>query len=588
VLLLLVLTGVGLVVLAIEEPDDATLIALAVAHVMLTLLVLVWREDTTGDPLASREALVRVLALFVPVTGVVVLTFTLTPGLARRLFRPPSFAQAGFDFGAEMRPGDIARVALSTDVVFRAWFPGGHLPEQESLYWRGATYARSEGLRWTLGTLPRSVASDAGSFVLPPAEEAGEAIRQEIVIEPRPSRLVFGLDWPYGVVVSEDDETEEGGRARQVTRLPGNTLLPPPVPPRRRLLATVTSSSSPLLALTQRERELYLGTAFVAPPGLSTWISGIRDNAGSYRELEAYLATRFRQEGFVYSLSPGTLDEPTPAANLEAFLTREKRGFCEHYAGALATLLRYGGVPSRVVVGFQGGVRNSSLSVVTVRDAEAHAWVEAFETSSGRWRRLDATAWIAADRIGRPIENMLSLDAPSASRWTRDVTRTIAGWTEPVRALWAFTVAGVRERDSLRLAGDLVRAAWRDNAPGFLGALAIMVGVGYAALVLARRASARFGRDAADLNFAQFKEALRAAHCPVETWQGPCALAEVVARELPACAADARAVAHDLARVLYAAPLESHNASTHSRLAARLRVFKRELKRARKRARVGS
>ncbi|MCA2961566.1 MAG: DUF3488 domain-containing protein [Silvanigrellales bacterium] len=558
-----------MVVLAVEEPDDGTIIGLAVAHAMLSLLVLVWREDTTGDPRASRESLVSVLVLFAPVTAVVVVTFTLMPGLARRLFRPPPFVQSGFDFGAEMRPGDVASVALSTDVAFRAYFRDGVLPSQERLYWRGAAYGKSEGLHWKLGLVPRAESSDAGFLRL---AEGELTLRQEIVVEPRPTRLVFALDWPYGVVVAqEDDDPSEGGGERiqeddqgdsesagpqRIVRLPGNMVLPPSIAPRRRLLASVTSAASPRLALTQTERRAYLDVPFAPPPSLLPWVEGFRARAHSFRALEAFASTKFQSEGFVYTLQPGKLAEATPQARLEAFLTQSRRGFCEHYAGALGTLFRWAGIPARVVVGYQGGVRNTALSVVTVRDAEAHAWVEAFDDSLGRWRRFDATAWVAADRIsGLPDDSLAGADA---TRWTREATQTLAQWTEPLRTLYAFAVAGFRERSSMRLAKELIVAAWKENAFSLLVTLAGVTGLGYAAVVLVRRSGQRRGRDVDALLFEAYRTHLRKAGVNVHLWQGPSDLSEQAALLFPQNAHAIRETAKLLSHLLYDRLTEAH------------------------------
>ena len=37
------------------------------------------------------------------------------------------------------------------------------------------------------------------------------------------------------------------------------------------------------------------------------------------------------------------------------FLFRKKKGFCEHFAGSFALLMRYADIPVRVVIGYQGG-----------------------------------------------------------------------------------------------------------------------------------------------------------------------------------------------------------------------------------------
>src|SRR5262249_43010915 len=80
--------------------------------------------------------------------------------------------------------------------------------------------------------------------------------------------------------------------------------------------------------------------------------------------------------------SPGNL-EP-----LDAFLFRDRAGYCQHFAGATALLLRMGGVPARVVAGFSPGSRDGADHIV--RDLDAHSWVEVYFPQYG-WVTFDPT-----------------------------------------------------------------------------------------------------------------------------------------------------------------------------------------------------
>ncbi len=53
----------------------------------------------------------------------------------------------------------------------------------------------------------------------------------------------------------------------------------------------------------------------------------------------------------VYTLKPGMLGQN----RVDEFFFQSKQGFCEHYASSFALLMRYVGIPARVVVGYQGG-----------------------------------------------------------------------------------------------------------------------------------------------------------------------------------------------------------------------------------------
>jgi transglutaminase-like putative cysteine protease len=79
---------------------------------------------------------------------------------------------------------------------------------------------------------------------------------------------------------------------------------------------------------------------------------------------------------------------PGRAAPLEAFLFRDRAGYCQYFAGATALLLRMGGVPARVAAGFSPGTLDGGDHVV--RDLDAHSWVEVYFPRIG-WVTFDPT-----------------------------------------------------------------------------------------------------------------------------------------------------------------------------------------------------
>ena len=82
---------------------------------------------------------------------------------------------------------------------------------------------------------------------------------------------------------------------------------------------------------------------------------------------------------------------PTAAADappLADFLQRTKLGYCQHFAGTMALMLRYLGIPARVAVGFTSGTWKDGRWTVT--DHDAHAWVEAWFAGHG-WLTFDPT-----------------------------------------------------------------------------------------------------------------------------------------------------------------------------------------------------
>ena len=103
---------------------------------------------------------------------------------------------------------------------------------------------------------------------------------------------------------------------------------------------------------------------------------------------EAVLALEswFRQRGgFRYDETP-----PRVARSpLVAFVTRTKAGYCQHFAGAMAAMLRMVGIPARVAVGFTSGEKRADNTWL-VTDHDAHAWVEVWFAGHG-WIPFDPT-----------------------------------------------------------------------------------------------------------------------------------------------------------------------------------------------------
>jgi len=91
---------------------------------------------------------------------------------------------------------------------------------------------------------------------------------------------------------------------------------------------------------------------------------------------------------------------PVRRLPLDAFLFRDKKGYCQQFSGAMALMLRMVGIPSRVVAGFSPGSFNRDTGEYRVRDLDAHSWVEVYFTGIG-WVTFDPTP--AASPAERPV-----------------------------------------------------------------------------------------------------------------------------------------------------------------------------------------
>jgi hypothetical protein len=116
--------------------------------------------------------------------------------------------------------------------------------------------------------------------------------------------------------------------------------------------------------------------------------SEVADGATSPYQAAFKLESWFRgqQGGFTYDEQPPSAGDTPPLA---AFL-ETKRGYCQHFAGAMALMLRYLGVPARVAAGFTSGTYDPREKEWTVTDHNAHTWVEVYFPDYG-WIPFDPT-----------------------------------------------------------------------------------------------------------------------------------------------------------------------------------------------------
>ncbi|HST40427.1 MAG TPA: transglutaminase-like domain-containing protein [Conexibacter sp.] len=138
----------------------------------------------------------------------------------------------------------------------------------------------------------------------------------------------------------------------------------------------------------------------------------LADGAATPYDYVRRVLDHFR-EGFTYSETP-----PRRQLPLDAFLFRDRLGYCQQFAGAAALLLRMGGLPTRVSAGFTSGTRDDARGEFVVRDYDAHAWIEVWFAQIG-WVRFDPTPSSAPALSGRAPE----AQAPVAAATTPTLPR---------------------------------------------------------------------------------------------------------------------------------------------------------------------
>ncbi|MFZ0091420.1 MAG: transglutaminase domain-containing protein, partial [Solirubrobacteraceae bacterium] len=146
--------------------------------------------------------------------------------------------------------------------------------------------------------------------------------------------------------------------------------------------------------------------------------AGARTPYAFVADVEHYLA-----HGFRYDENP-----PNRAFPLESFLLTDKLGYCQQFSGAMAMLLRMGGVPARVASGFTTGTYDRPSHRWVVSDTDAHAWVEAWFPRYG-WVRFDPTPASAPARGGTTAPAIIKGDGSTGSSTTSALRRDVGAPT---------------------------------------------------------------------------------------------------------------------------------------------------------------
>ena len=359
---------------------------------------------------------------------------------------------------------------------------------QRNLYWRATTLDTFIRDHW-IEDLPTSAVTEgavdvtrlADSLVPDRAYDRDRWIKTDVKVEALRDRHLVGPSMPVaydpkGIGVLR---LAPGGVAFAGTDLPRGTeytvwsYAPAPKPEQlararkldydrvRRYLEVGHGMAAPAFGATGREAwiETVLDESYLAPYRLlydrARAVVGNPTNPyAAVVGLEAW----FRAEGgFTYDESPPL---PGGVPPLVAFLEHQ-RGYCQYYAGAMALMLRYLGIPARVAVGFTSGTLGEDKKTWTVTDHDAHAWVEVWFAGWG-WLPFDPTP--ARGQLSGPYSyGGVNFDAAGARR-----------------VLDASSVGGEAARLAARLAGLSERQAGEDTGSG---------GGGYAPVVRERGAS---------------------------------------------------------------------------------------------------
>ncbi|MEI6737714.1 MAG: DUF3488 and transglutaminase-like domain-containing protein, partial [Pseudomonadota bacterium] len=255
------------------------------------------------------------------------------------------------------------------------------VPNNSDLYWRGPVLGAQVGRGWQM-------------FEAPPVPKInyvaeGLLTKYRVTLQPHNKNWLFALDMPNAAPQDAFMLSDYQMRAQQ----PVNNIKAYDVA--SHLNFRVGNEA------TTQEQQRYLTFNQRINPRTLAYARQLREKYPDPKVLIDEVMRVYNRE-FTYTFEPPILGNNP----VDEFLFETKLGFCEHYAGSFALIMRAAGIPARVVTGYQGGEVNPITRQLIVRQAEAHAWTEVWLEDLG-WLRVDPTFAVSPLRINRGISAAL-------------------------------------------------------------------------------------------------------------------------------------------------------------------------------------
>jgi hypothetical protein len=307
-------------------------------------------------------------------------------------------AITGFSDRVEL--GQVASIKKSPRVVMRVRLD--HKPTRY-LRWRGIALEHYDGRAWitkgdtpgrreasyqeksSSGSLDADTSFNRSHILDRVPADARSTVEQMIVLEHLSTdtlfaaQRVFRLRGPLATIFKDKLTgalSSQGFKGRTSYIVSSDVSVPTEQELR---LDTPASSPEPI-------KQVYLQKPPKLDPRVSQLAHDITRNAATpydkARAIENYLKAEFR-----YTLDLKAADQDP----LAEFLFKTREGHCEYFATAMVIMLRTLEIPARIVNGFQMGELNDLNAMYTVRESDAHSWVEAYFPRTESWIEFDPT-----------------------------------------------------------------------------------------------------------------------------------------------------------------------------------------------------
>lgn len=383
----------------LDSQTIGTTIYMAIDVMLITALMFQLHKQERRRSARSFRPVMKTLMLAIPVW---IFLFIAFPRFSSGLWGNRDQPKNGGGFSDELDPGGIESLVESDDPAFRVTFEG-KMPSLAEMYWRGGVLSEGNGLIWSKNK-ERTANPD---LLIPSVDKPASETSYQVYLEPRFQSWIFALDYPSAISVRQ----RQGSMIRKRPGFIYENMRPGTG---QAIYDGIASRYAPAQKLLDEDRARMLALPADLDPRILELAHRLEAEARKLPEshrlpalsdrIGFHVEEWFDTQGFRYTKSPGSFRPGTGSSQLAEFLFERKKGFCEHYAAAFATLMRASGVPARVTIGFLGASKNVYSNYFIVRDLDAHAWAEIWRDDPsrkglGHWVRVDPTALIAPLRL---------------------------------------------------------------------------------------------------------------------------------------------------------------------------------------------
>src|ERR1700752_462921 len=341
-----------------------------------------WRNTEAARlPLVAVALLLLIFALALPL-------FLIAPRSGAAVLTRSGAGLSNFiGFSENVTLGQIGTLKRDDGLVMRVRIEDGEPPG--GLRWRGVALDEFTGTSWRKSPDARrpdpTVTERAGFFQLGTTEALHRLTTQTFFLEPLESPVLFAAprvvalqgDLPF---VRVDAEGSIQSRRHDFERMMYKAISDTDEPPAEVLRKDMRAYPA--------SYERYLQLPETLDPRIVSLARTMIIDANARSRYDAAKAIEWQlQRDYGYSLEMKA-GGPDPLAD---FLFNIKSGHCEYFSTAMTVMLRTHGVAARVVNGFLPGEYNETAGAYTVRQSDAHSWVEVYFPETRSWVTFDPT-----------------------------------------------------------------------------------------------------------------------------------------------------------------------------------------------------